>query len=112
MGPLFDFFREDYRGPLTNAVEAHDFDQVELLLMSNIRNDGQSDDDRRLAMRTAVENDDIKMVDLLMGHGIKANVDDFITAVQQNNTSILELMLLDGYDTNDPGGSDLPPPLA
>ncbi|OAP63603.1 hypothetical protein AYL99_02830 [Fonsecaea erecta] len=108
---LFDLFREDYRGPLTNAVEAHDFDQVELLLKSDTGNDKQSDDDRTLAMRTAVENDDIKMVDLLMGNGVKANVDDFITAVQQNNTSILELMLLDGYDINDLGGDDLPPPL-
>ncbi|OAG37156.1 hypothetical protein AYO21_08691 [Fonsecaea monophora] len=88
MEPLFDFLREDYRGPLTNAVEAQDCDQVELLLRTNNGNDEQSVDDRTLAMRTAVENDHLKMVDVLMGHGIKAKLDDFITDVHQNNTSI------------------------
>ncbi|KIX92542.1 uncharacterized protein Z520_11718 [Fonsecaea multimorphosa CBS 102226] len=76
MGPCFDFLAEEYRGPRTIAVEAHDFEQVKLLLKSNTGNDEQSDDDRTLAMRTAVENDDIEMVDLLLRQGITAKLDD------------------------------------
>ena len=101
-------------GPLARATATSDFETVNHLLKSNGRHGTPKIhlDDGVDAMRIAVEEDDLMIVDLFLANGMKPTGSDFVNAVKQRSYSILQLLLLDGYDINAWFRDDRPPPLA
>ncbi|KIW64199.1 hypothetical protein PV04_09152 [Phialophora macrospora] len=102
-------------GPLSRATAEHDFETVKDLLESGGQDGIPQNihpDDSVGAMRIAVEENELMIVDLFLANGMKPTGWDFISAVKQRSYSMLELLLLGGYDVNACVRDDWPPPLA
>lgn len=76
-------------------------------LLHNARN--ISEGEKHDALRIAVENNDLTIVDCLLANNTKATAFDFAKAVEQCSYPILELLLSSGFDINTPMREDYPP---
>lgn len=63
-------------------------------------------------METAVKREDVWTIIDLLNQTVKPTTHDFVYALEQKSYTILVLFLDDGYDINEPLGTNYPPPLA
>ena len=68
--------------------------------------------DHRQSLDAAIEEDDLPAVAALLNEDHRPTTEDFVLAIEQKSTPILDLLLQLGYDINAPVRSDYPPPLA
>lgn len=59
------------------------------------------DSDKYKALQSAIEADDLMAISDLLAQGVKPSPHDFVQALRQRSTAVLQLFLMNGHNINE-----------